>query len=157
MADSETPNTNSVPARPRFNVRRLVLAVLALAVIAVVGVLLVRRYRHRAAPAAVSGTATKPNAGARVASGTMKTTLTAGGFTPPELNQAAGPINLELRNESGQPKLVLRLEKASGERVTEVNLSDKVKTWTAKFDLAAGSYTLLETGHPEWRCRVTVQ
>jgi hypothetical protein len=113
-----------------------------------------------ATPATVRADATKgievgPTA-AQAAADAVMTTLSPEGFTPGQVSHAAGRFNLRVRNRSGQPEVTLRLSKAGGEKVTEVKLTDKVREWTGSFELAAGTYTLSEAGHPDWTCRIEV-
>jgi hypothetical protein len=87
----------------------------------------------------------------------ISTTLTTAGFSPDQLNHDTDNFNLTVINQSGLPEIVLRLQKESGEKVTEARVTSKVRSWSSQFKLPAGHYTLMETKHPAWTCAITIQ
>jgi hypothetical protein len=86
----------------------------------------------------------------------IATTLSPTGFSPTGLSHAAGRFNLRVNNKSRQQKISLRLSKSDGEKLTEVQLTDKVRGWTEPVELAPGNYTLTEANHPDWACNIEV-
>ena len=50
---------------------------------------------------------------------------------------------------------ILRLKASDGTVIKEVQVQKGSAAWT--MTLAAGEYTLTETTHPQWSCRITVQ
>lgn len=143
------------PARRAFGGRRCLPGVAAALVVAVAAVALACNAagsagKHEATRAADAGQQSAPPAEM------VAVTLGAGGFTPAQVSHAAGRFGLRVRNESGEREVTLRLSKAGGEKVSEVKLTEKVREWAAPVELAAGTYTLSEVGHPGWTCRLEV-
>jgi hypothetical protein len=87
----------------------------------------------------------------------ITTTLSPSGFSPTELTHAAGRFNLRVNNQSGLPKVMLRLSKSNGEKLTEVSLTSQARWVTAAVELAPGSYTLTVANHSDWTCQITIQ
>jgi len=86
----------------------------------------------------------------------VSTTLGSNGFTPTKINHAAGSFRLKVNNQSKQAEIVLRLSNASGEKLSEVTVTNKVHAWVGNFELGPGAYTLSEAGHSKWTCQITI-
>jgi len=72
------------------------------------------------------------------------------------MSHAAGRASLPVKNQSGQPEVVLRPCGAGGEKVTEMKLTEKERAWSGSFELADGAYTLLEAARPGWTRRAEI-
>ena len=82
--------------------------------------------------------------------------LRAGGFVPREISRPAGEYILSVNDQSGMPRLELRLVRDNGERTHEARLSRGKPYWRQVLRLTPGTYLLTEANHPEWVCRITV-
>lgn len=83
-------------------------------------------------------------------------TVRPNGFDPVELRRPSGRFNLRVNNRSGIPELQLRLSRARGERLQELQLARGKLTWNAFLELPLGSYILTEANHPNWICTITI-
>lgn len=81
--------------------------------------------------------------------------LGSNGFTPAEAQRAAGTFAIAVENTVFSGEYTLQLKAPDGTVIEEVQVQKGSAAWT--MTLAAGEYTLLETTHPQWSCRITVQ
>jgi cupredoxin-like protein len=77
------------------------------------------------------------------------------GFSPSEVQRAAGTFAIAVENANVEGEYTLRLKAADGTVVKEVQIQKGSAAWTVT--LTAGEYTLTEASHPQWQCRITVQ
>jgi hypothetical protein len=77
------------------------------------------------------------------------------GFTPAEVQHAAGTFAIAVENSAITGEYTLRLKDAAGALVKEVQVQKGSAAWTVT--LSAGEYTLTEANHPQWVCRIVVQ
>ena len=77
------------------------------------------------------------------------------GFTPAEVQRAAGTFAIAVENSAISGEYTLRLKAADGTVVKEVQVQKGSAAWTVT--LPAGEYTLTEASHPQGLCRITVQ
>lgn len=85
------------------------------------------------------------------------TTLNASGFTPSEIAHEAGRFRIVVQNRSGEVTLDLRLDGEGSSRWMERHALGEVQGWVAEVELAAGTYTITDSRHPEWVCHLTVR
>jgi hypothetical protein len=78
------------------------------------------------------------------------------GFEPQEITRPADPFILAVENRSGLEEVTLRLDRAAGNRLKEVNIPRGKLNWRDAFDLPPGSYVLTEANHPDWVCSITI-
>jgi hypothetical protein len=81
--------------------------------------------------------------------------LGANGFTPSDVQHAAGTFAIAVDNTGISGEYTLRLKAADGTVVKEVEVQKGSAAWT--ITLPAGDYTLTEAGHSDWSCRITLQ
>ena len=81
--------------------------------------------------------------------------LGANGFTPAEVQHAAGTFAISVENSALSGEYTLRLKAQDGTVLREVQVQKGSAAWT--MTLSAGEYTLTEAGHSQWLCRITVQ
>lgn len=81
--------------------------------------------------------------------------LSVDGFTPGEVQHAAGTFAIAVHNSNVQGEYTLRLKAGDGTIVKEVQVQEGSAAWTVT--LSAGEYTLTEASHPQWQCHITVQ
>jgi len=81
--------------------------------------------------------------------------LGANGFTPSEVQHAAGTFGIVVDNSALSGEYTLRLTAADGTIVKEIEVQKGSAAWT--MTLAAGEYTLTEASHSDWSCRITLQ
>jgi hypothetical protein len=146
-----------------FGSARVRLALLAVALVALGGLIVVARTRltdsvRAEAPAPAQEPAavvaqSKPE-GARVTSHVL--TVSPRGFDPAEVRWPKGRIFLTVNNLSNVSELVLRLEREVGGRVKEMKLRSKKERSAGVLDLTPGDYLLTEANHPGWVCRIKV-
>ncbi len=77
------------------------------------------------------------------------------GFTPADVQRAAGTFAIAVENSVISGEYTLQLTAQDGTVIKEVQVQKGSAAWTVT--LAAGEYTLTETSHPQWLCRITVQ
>ena len=77
------------------------------------------------------------------------------GFSPSAVQHAAGTFAIAVENSAISGEYTLRLKAADGSVVKDVQVQKGSAAWT--ITLAAGEYTLTETSHAQWLCRITVQ
>ena len=85
----------------------------------------------------------------------LQVALGSNGFTPAEAQRAAGTFAIAVENSVISGEYTLQLKAQDGTVVKEVQVQKGSAAWTVT--LAAGEYTLTETSHPQWLCRITVQ
>ena len=78
------------------------------------------------------------------------------GFEIREMTIAAGDYFVVVQNATGLRQFSLRLERESGERITEVRLPRFRKYWKEMVHLTRGRYVFSELDHPRWTCVITV-
>lgn len=84
-------------------------------------------------------------------------TLRPEGFTPAEVTRAAGRYQLSVDNCTElKEEFAFRLSRDGGSLVREMRVERGTVDWSELIDLTAGSYTLTETRHTEWVCRLTI-
>jgi hypothetical protein len=77
------------------------------------------------------------------------------GFTPANVQRAAGTFAIAVENSAIEGEYTLQLKAHDGTVMKEVQVQKGSAAWTVT--LAAGEYTLAEASHPQWLCRITVQ
>jgi hypothetical protein len=77
------------------------------------------------------------------------------GFTPAEVQRAAGTFAIAVVNSAIAGEYTLQLKTQDGTVLKEVQVQQGSAAWTVT--LSAGEYTLTEASHPQWLCRITVQ
>lgn len=85
------------------------------------------------------------------------TTLNPSGFSPSEIAHEAGRFRIVVQNKSGEATLDLRLDGEGSSRWSERHALGEVQGWIAEVELAAGTYTITDSHHSEWVCRLTVR
>jgi len=83
-------------------------------------------------------------------------TLRPSGFEPAEIVRPAGRVMFAVDNRSGAGEVVLRLARAGGDQLNKARASRNTRALREVVNLAPGEYTLTETGHTEWVCRITI-
>ena len=81
--------------------------------------------------------------------------LTSNGFTPSEVQHAAGRFAIAVENNALSGEYTLRLQAEDGTVLSELQVQKGSCAWTVS--LQTGRYTLTEAGHPEWTCRIVIQ
>ena len=81
--------------------------------------------------------------------------LGSNGFTPAEVQRAAGTFGIAVENTVIAGEYTLQLKAQDGTVIKEVQVQKGSTAWT--MTLAAGEYNLTEVNHPQWLCRITVQ
>jgi hypothetical protein len=81
--------------------------------------------------------------------------LSSNGFTPAEVQRAAGTFAIAVENTAISGEYTLQLKAQDGTVIKEVQVQQGSAAWTVT--LSAGEYTLTENTHPQWLCRITVQ
>ena len=76
------------------------------------------------------------------------------GFIPAETEITAGKYTLLLQNRSGGKDLKFTLERENQGRVAAS--PEHHRDWSAKLQLAPGTYILSEVDHPEWKAVIRV-
>jgi hypothetical protein len=78
------------------------------------------------------------------------------GFEPRQVTRRQGIFLFAVDNRSGLQMVSLRLEKADGSLVRQINIYASGPDWRDILNLPAGDYILKETGNPRWRCNITI-
>ena len=76
------------------------------------------------------------------------------GFTPSEVQHAAGTFAIAVENSTLSGDYTLQLKAHDGTLMKEVQVQKGSTAWTVT--LSAGEYSLTESSH-QWLCRITVQ
>jgi hypothetical protein len=85
----------------------------------------------------------------------LRLELGSNGFTPGEVQRAAGTFGIAVENSALPGEYTLQLKAQDGTVIKEVQVHQGSVAWTVT--LSAGEYSLIEAGHPQWLCRITVQ
>jgi hypothetical protein len=78
------------------------------------------------------------------------------GFEPRQITRRQGLILFAVDNRSGLEAISLRLERADGGLVRQMDISASSPDRRDIFNLPAGDYVLTEAGNPQWICQITV-
>jgi len=81
--------------------------------------------------------------------------LDGNGFTPGEVQHAAGTFAIAVENSNIEGEYTLKLKAADGTILKEVPVQKGSAAFTVT--LSSGEYTLTEASHGQWLCRITVQ
>lgn len=81
--------------------------------------------------------------------------LSTAGFSPAEVTHAAGAFAIAVDNRDVTEEYVLQLKGEGGALLKEVRVEQGSVEWTV--ELAAGRYTLMVAGHPDWVCQMDIQ
>lgn len=84
-------------------------------------------------------------------------TLRPAGFEPAEITRPKGPFVLMVDDRSGLEKSSLRLTRENGDELQQLKTDRGKNEWHSVLDLTPGEYVLVESNHPEWSFRLTVQ
>ena len=85
----------------------------------------------------------------------LRIELTSSGFTPNEVQHAPGTFAIAVENSALSGEYTLRLKGGDGTILQEFHVQKGSSAWTVT--LQTGTYTLTETDHPQWTCRIVVQ
>jgi len=85
----------------------------------------------------------------------MRIELTSSGFAPNEVQHASGTFAIAVENSALSGEYTLRLKAQDGTILHEFHVQKGSAAWTVT--LQTGTYTLTETDHPQWTCRIVVQ
>jgi hypothetical protein len=77
------------------------------------------------------------------------------GFTPGAVQHAAGTFAIAVENTILTGEYTLQLKAQDNTVIKQVQVQSGSTAWT--ITLPAGEYTLSETAHSNWLCRITVQ
>jgi hypothetical protein len=143
------------PGLHRLLSRRAILAILAVAVIVLLGIGVRGGMKEfPSGPSSPSSnTVVQPPAEKLVAE---LVTLTETGFAPSEIVRPMGTFLLVVDNRSGMQEVEFRLDRVAGGRVHQARISRHQVDWMERFTLPPGTYLLSEANRPEWTCRLTV-
>ena len=81
--------------------------------------------------------------------------LTNNGFTPNEVQHAAGSFAIAVENSTLSGEYTLRLKAEDGTILNERQVQKGSSAWTV--NLQTGTYTLTEASHAQWTCRIVIQ
>jgi hypothetical protein len=79
------------------------------------------------------------------------------GFSPATITHHAGNILLVIHNETGQNHVTMHLKNSAGGIVHDVPVISTRQDWHELVNLPAGQYTLIEDGHSNWTCQITIK
>ena len=85
----------------------------------------------------------------------LRIELTSSGFTPNEVQHAPGTFAVAVENSALSGDYTLLLKAEDGTVLKEFKVQKGSSAWTVT--LQTGTYTLTETDHPQWTCRIVVQ
>ena len=85
----------------------------------------------------------------------LRIELTSSGFTPNEVQHAPGTFAIAVENSALSGEYTLLLKAEDGTVLKEFKVQKGSSAWTVS--LQSGTYTLTETDHPQWTCRLVVQ
>ena len=85
----------------------------------------------------------------------LRIELTSSGFTPNEVQHAPGTFAIAVENSALSGEYTLQLKAEDGTVLKEFKVQKGSSAWTVT--LQSGRYTLTETDHPQWTCRIVVQ
>lgn len=96
-----------------------------------------------------------PRATAQQGRDEVRIELTANGFNPNQVQHAPGRFAISVENSTLSDEYMLRLKAEDGTILNEFQVQKGSSAWTV--NLQTGTYTLMETDHPQWTCRILVQ
>lgn len=82
--------------------------------------------------------------------------LSSKGFEPAAISRRRGKFLLAVINRTSLPALSLRLVHENRRLVVTRRLGREM-SWRHVLDLQPGQYSLRETNHPDWICRITIE
>lgn len=85
----------------------------------------------------------------------LRIELRSSGFTPNEVQHAPGTFAIAVENSALSGEYTLLLKAEDGTVLKEFKVQKGSSAWTVT--LQSGRYTLTETDHPQWTCRIVVQ
>lgn len=85
----------------------------------------------------------------------LRIELTSSGFTPNEVQHAPGRFAIAVENNTLPSEYTLKLKAEDGTVLHEFQVQKGSSAWTV--NLQTGTYSLTETDHPQWTCRIVVQ
>jgi hypothetical protein len=85
----------------------------------------------------------------------LRIELTSSGFTPSEVQHAPGTFAISVENSTFSGEYTLRLKAEDGTVLKEFRVQKGSAAWTVS--LQTGTYSLMETDHPQWTCRIVIQ
>ncbi|HKY28765.1 MAG TPA: hypothetical protein VJM12_12570 [Pyrinomonadaceae bacterium] len=85
----------------------------------------------------------------------LRIELTSSGFTPNEVQHAPGTFAIAVENSALTGEYTLLLKAEDGTVLREFKVQKGSSAWTVT--LQSGTYTLTESDHPQWTCRIVVQ
>jgi hypothetical protein len=85
----------------------------------------------------------------------LRIELTSSGFSPNEVQHAPGRFAIAVENSALSGEYTLRLKADDGTVLNEFRVEKGSSAWTVT--LQTGTYTLTETDHPQWTCRIVIQ
>ena len=105
----------------------------------------------------VAGRTDAASKAVRAQSGEVKISLRSDGFAPSEVTHTAENFNLTVVNESGEPKLILRIVSENGDLVQEIRINKGERQWSGMLFLPEGNYFLTEANHAAWLFHISIQ
>lgn len=85
----------------------------------------------------------------------LRIELTSNGFTPTEVQHAPGRFAIAVENNALAGEYTLRLKAEDSTVLYEFRVQKGSSAWTVA--LQTGTYSLTETDHPQWTCRIVIQ
>ncbi len=83
-------------------------------------------------------------------------TITPHGFEPSSLTIPHEKFQLLVDNRSGIANTSLQIVRDNGAREHDMKVPREEPNWSEVINLAPGRYSLIESNHPRWSCRITV-
>ena len=78
------------------------------------------------------------------------------GFERSAIARPTGRFLLAVDNRSGLEEINLQIVRENGNRDREMKVHRKKPDWKGFVDLPPGQYKLIEAGHADWVCRITI-
>lgn len=78
------------------------------------------------------------------------------GFERSAITRPKGRFLLAVDNRSGLKEIDLQIVRENGNRDREMKVPRKNPNWRGFVDLPPGNYKLIEAGHPDWVCLLTI-
>jgi hypothetical protein len=79
------------------------------------------------------------------------------GFEPAKLGQTVGRVMVIVDNRSSSPRLAMHLKASTGLPVYDFPVLSGRHHWQELVTLTPGTYTLVEDGHNNWVCTITIK
>lgn len=79
------------------------------------------------------------------------------GFEPAMLGHTAGRVMVIVDNRSGSPQLAMHLKASTGLPVYDFPVLSGRHHWQELVTLTPATYTLVEDGHNNWVCTITIK